>query len=72
MDVLTDSRPARYHVSQQCIGCCICSAIAPRNFRTDHERGLDYVFKQPDSPEEEQLCAEAMDICPVNAIDRHA
>ena len=71
MGVLTDNRPARYDVNDRCIGCSICSAIAPRNFKTDHERGLDYVYKQPNGPEEERLCAEAMDICPVDAIDRH-
>jgi ferredoxin len=72
MDVLLNSRPAKYHVNQRCIGCRICSAIAPRNFRSDHERGVDYVYKQPTSLEEERLCAEVMDICPVNAIDRRA
>ena len=27
-----------------------------------------YVYKQPESPEEEALCQEAMDGCPVEAI----
>ena len=72
MGVSTAKRPAGYHVNHRCIGCCICSAIAPRNFRSNHERGSDYVYKQPNGPEEERLCAEAMDICPVEAIDKHA
>ncbi|MBR9986812.1 MAG: ferredoxin [Desulfosarcina sp.] len=72
MDLLLNSRPARYHVNRRCIGCRICSAIAPRNFRSNHERGVDYVCKQPDGPQEERLCVEAMDICPVDAIHKHA
>jgi ferredoxin len=70
MGVPQDKRVTGYHVNQRCIGCCICSAIAPRNFRSNYEEGLDYVYKQPDDAEEQRLCAEAMDICPVNAIEK--
>jgi ferredoxin len=72
MGVLIDNRLTTYHVNHRCIGCCICSAISPENFRSDHERGVDYVYKQPHGPEEQRLCAEALDICPVDAIDKHA
>jgi ferredoxin len=72
MDVLANHRSASYQVNDRCIGCRICSAISPKNFRSNHEHGLDYVYKQPSGSEEERLCAEAMDICPVNAIDKHA
>ena len=58
----------KYDVSDACIGCAICSEIAPENFRFDHEEGCEYVCKQPASEKERQLCVEAMDICPVNAI----
>jgi len=60
--------PGIYGVDERCIGCSICSEIAPRNFRTNHEHGYDYVYKQPQSHKENQMCAEAMDVCPVNAI----
>jgi MinD superfamily P-loop ATPase len=30
--------------------------------------GYSYVFKQPTTPEEEALCKEAMEGCPVEAI----
>jgi ferredoxin len=56
-------------VNGGCIGCTICSEIAPENFRFDHERGCDYVCKQPETEKEESLCVEAMDICPVGAIE---
>ncbi len=68
MGILQANVPGKYQVDERCIGCGICSAIAPRNFRSDHEQGYDYVYKQPENEAEESLCAEAMDICPVNAI----
>jgi len=68
MGILQANIPGKYHVNARCIGCTICSEIAPHNFRSDHEQGYDYVYKQPDNEIEESLCAEAMDICPVNAI----
>ena len=36
------------------------------------EGGYSYVFKQPTSPEEEALCKEAMEGCPVEAIGNNA
>lgn len=59
----------KYYVNDACIGCAICSEIAPNNFRFDHEQGCEYVCKQPDTEKEERLCVEAMDICPVSAIE---
>jgi ferredoxin len=56
------------YVNDACIGCAICSEIAPDNFRFNHEQGCEYVCKQPASEKEKRLCVEAMDICPVNAI----
>jgi ferredoxin len=65
---IKENVPGLYYVAERCIGCTICSEIAPRNFRTNHEHGYDYVNQQPQSQEENQMCAEAMGICPVNAI----
>ena len=59
----------KYTVNDDCIGCAICSEIAPDNFRFNHEQGCEYVCKQPGSETEVCLCIEAMDICPVNAIE---
>lgn len=61
--------PEMYRVAQRCIGCCICSEIAPLNFRTDHEDGYANVCKHPHGTEEIELCTEAMDVCPVGAIE---
>ena len=58
----------KYYVTDACIGCAICSEIAPDNFQFNHEQGCEYVCKQPDTEEEKRRCVEAMDICPVSAI----
>ena len=38
------------------------------NFTRDEERGYSIVSKQPETPEEEAQCQEAMQNCPVEAI----
>jgi ferredoxin len=58
----------RYYVDDQCIDCDLCRQTAPMNFMRDEERGYSLVFKQPETPEEEAQCREAMQNCPVEAI----
>jgi ferredoxin len=60
--------PGRFYVDDQCIDCDLCRQTAPMNFTRDEEFGHSYVFKQPQSPEEESQCQEAMQNCPVEAI----
>ena len=58
----------KYYVNQNiCIYSC-CYDIAPANFKWDGEFPATYVFKQPETPEEEAQCQEAKDWCPVEAI----
>jgi len=40
----------------------------PLTFTRSDDGGYSYVFKQPTTPEEEALCKEAMEGCPVEAI----
>jgi ferredoxin len=51
-----------------------CREIAPDIFRRDDVSGHSYIFRQPETPDEEALCQEAMENCPVEAIgdDRSA
>ncbi len=64
--------PGRYYVTKACIGCTLCSEIAPDNFKEngDAESAVDnnYVCKQPETEAEESACREAMESCPANAI----
>jgi ferredoxin len=63
-----ENLPGKYYVDNQCIDCDLCRETAPSNFGRNDDGGYSYVFKQPTSPEEEKLCKEAMEGCPVEAI----
>lgn len=57
-----------YYVNDQCIDCLLCEDIAPANLKRNHDRAYFYVYKQPETPEEEALCKQVMWACPVDAI----
>lgn len=58
----------RYYVDTECIDCDVCRDTAPMNFTRQDDGGYSYVFKQPENDEEEEMCREAMESCPVEAI----
>ena len=58
----------KYYVDDQCIDCDLCRSTAPDNFKTEEDLGFSYVYKQPENEEEDELCVEAMENCPVEAI----
>lgn len=58
----------RYFVDKECIACDACVMVTSTHFGMHPEDGHAFVIKQPDSPEEEDLCREAMEGCPVEAI----
>ena len=64
--------PGRYYVD--CDGClshALCMHFAPGHFRMDDhgEHAWEaYVFRQPESPEEDARCREALECCPMAAI----
>ena len=60
--------PGKYYVDNQCIDCDLCRETAPSNFKRNEDGGFSFVYKQPDSPEEEAQCKEAKEGCPVEAI----
>ena len=57
-----------FYVDEQCIDCDLCRETAPANFTSENDGGYSYVYKQPESDEELELCVEAMESCPVDAI----
>lgn len=57
-----------YFVDRSCIACDACCIAAPDHFKMDENDGHAYVGKQPSSPDEEELCKEAMEGCPVESI----
>ena len=68
----SDNVEGKFFVDDQCIDCDLCRETAPANFKRNDDGGHSYVYKQPDTPEEESLCQEAMDGCPVEAIGNDA
>ena len=67
-DKVPGQAQGRYYVDTQCIDCDLCRETAPANFTRNDEVCFSYVLKQPETPEEETLCHDAMDNCPVEAI----
>jgi ferredoxin len=63
-----DNTLGKYYVDDQCIDCDLCRETAPDNFTRNEDGGYSFVFKQPATPEEDALCKEAMEGCPVEAI----
>lgn len=63
-----DNLAGKYYVDTNCIDCDLCRETAPANFTRNEDGGYSYVYKQPSSPEEEALCKEAKEGCPVEAI----
>ena len=50
-----------------CIACNVCYSGAPDFFKED-DYGNAYVSRQPETPEEIELCQEQADLCPVCSI----
>lgn len=67
-DKFPENVPGKYFVDRSCIACDACVIAAPDNFGMHEDDGHAYVMKQPTSPGEEDLCREAMEGCPVEAI----
>ena len=57
-----------FYVDRECILCSVCSDCAPANFRVSEDEDHDIVYKQPENEIELDLCQEAMECCPVEAI----
>jgi ferredoxin len=57
-----------YYVDNQCIDCDLCRETSPNSFKRNDDGGYSFVYKQPDSPEDQKLAKEAMEGCPVEAI----
>src|SRR2546426_12198503 len=60
-----ESVPGKFYVDNQCIDCDLCRETAPKNFTRNDDGGYSFVFKQPDTPEEEEQCREAMEGCQI-------
>lgn len=57
-----------FFVDENCSDCGQCRDTAPEFFARNQENGYSYVFRQPESDTEVELCVEAMENCPMEAI----
>jgi ferredoxin len=67
-DKLPENVRGKFYVDSQCIDCDVCRDTSPENFTRDDGNGYSYVYKQPQTQEEFELCEEALAACPVDAI----
>ena len=58
----------KFYVDTECIDCDLCRETAPTNFKRNDDGGYSFVFRQPETSQEEDQCREAMEGCPVEAI----
>ena len=55
-DRYEENAKGQYYVDDQCIDCDLCRETAPDNFTRQEEGGYSYLYKQPESDEERELC----------------
>jgi ferredoxin len=67
-NIYPDNAVGKYYIDEECIDCDLCRETSAVNFSRNAAGGYSYVSKQPESEEEEQLCAEALEGCPVESI----
>ena len=60
----------KYKVSDECIACRACVEVADSNFAMN-ENDIAFLKKQPENSLEIEMCNNAMDICPVEAISMY-
>ncbi len=68
MDKVPEQAQGKFYVDVNCIDCDLCRQTAPDNFDRNDDEGHSFLKKQPETPDEEQLCRDALDDCPVEAI----
>ncbi len=67
-DKVADNVDGAWFVDTNCIDCDLCRQTAPDNFERNEDDGYTYVSKQPADDDEVELCQEALEECPVEAI----
>ena len=65
---IRENVPGKYYIIDKCIGCSLCYELSPRNFSMNLDKGCDFVFRQPETQEDEARCLKAMQSCPADAI----
>ncbi|MBK1876155.1 ferredoxin [Pelagicoccus mobilis] len=64
----SDNAAGKFYVDEQCIDCDLCRETAPDFFTRNDDEAYSFVFKQPEDQAGIDLCMEALEGCPVEAI----
>lgn len=64
----SDNIIGKFYVDENCIDCDLCREIAPAFFTRNDDEGHSFVHNQPTSVKDMDLCMEALNDCPVEAI----
>jgi ferredoxin len=67
-DRVPENSAGTYYVDTNCIDCDVCRDTAPDNFTRSDANSYSFVYKQPTTQAEVELCEEALLACPVEAI----
>jgi len=67
-DKVDENSEGSFYVDLECIACDTCTMIAKSFFKLTDDCDHAYVHKQPTTPHEKELCLQALDACPVDAI----
>lgn len=61
-----------YFVNSDCIGCESCADIAPDHFamKDKGDESIAYIKRQPKTDDERELCGDAKESCPADAIKK--
>jgi ferredoxin len=65
---IKENVPGKFYSIEKCIGCSLCYELSPKNFGMNLDEGYGFVFKQPETQEDEALCLKVMQSCPADAI----
>jgi len=63
-----ENASGKFYVDEQCIDCDLCRETAPDFFARNDDGGYSFVHKQPEAEDDKELCIEALEGCPVEAI----
>lgn len=65
---LPQNAKGKYYVTTVCNGCGLCYSIAIRNIDYTGDGKLYFVYRQPETPQEDEFLREAIEMCPLNCL----
>ena len=67
-DRIPQNIEGRFYVDNTCIDCDQCRSHAPDFFMRDDDEATSFVYRQPATETEIELCIDAMEGCPTQSI----